>query len=109
MNLTSTVHLSLSAEPFIRVPIREVGWGNVKLYSVGSFVSPESTNCKNPVHLLSFPGQARYRLLTDIIPLGNAGFKTAGTAKSCVSVGDKLDFSLYIYVLRSTLIIMESL
>jgi hypothetical protein len=32
-------NLSLRAEPFIRVPIREVGWGNVKLYSVGSFVS----------------------------------------------------------------------
>ncbi len=32
-------NLSLRAEPFIRVPIREVGWGNVKLYSVGTFVS----------------------------------------------------------------------
>lgn len=30
---------SLRAEPFIKVPVREVGWGNVKLYSVGSFVS----------------------------------------------------------------------
>jgi hypothetical protein len=30
---------SLRAEPFIRVPIREVGWGNAKLYSVGSFIS----------------------------------------------------------------------
>ncbi|MEX0662767.1 MAG: hypothetical protein WD381_00265 [Balneolaceae bacterium] len=26
-------------EPFIKVPIQEIGWGNVKLYSVGSFVS----------------------------------------------------------------------
>lgn len=30
---------SLRAEPFIKVPVREVGWGNVKLYSIGSFVS----------------------------------------------------------------------
>lgn len=30
---------SLRAEPFIKVPIKEVGWGNVKLYSIGSFIS----------------------------------------------------------------------
>lgn len=30
---------SLRAEPFIKVPLQEVGWGNVKLYSVGTFVS----------------------------------------------------------------------
>ncbi|MEX0684972.1 MAG: outer membrane beta-barrel protein [Balneolales bacterium] len=30
---------SLRAEPFIKVPISEVGRGNVKLYSIGSFVS----------------------------------------------------------------------
>jgi hypothetical protein len=30
---------SLRAEPYIRVPIQEIGWGNVKLYSMGSFVS----------------------------------------------------------------------
>ncbi len=30
---------SLQVEPFIKVPLKEVGWGNVKLYSVGSFVS----------------------------------------------------------------------
>lgn len=30
---------SLKAEPFIKVPLKEVGWGNVKLYSLGSFVS----------------------------------------------------------------------
>lgn len=30
---------SLRAEPFIRLPISEVGWGNAKLYSVGSFIS----------------------------------------------------------------------
>ncbi|MFD2533220.1 hypothetical protein [Gracilimonas halophila] len=30
---------SLKAEPFIKVPIREVGWGNVKLYTLGTFVS----------------------------------------------------------------------
>ncbi|MEX0929098.1 MAG: hypothetical protein WDZ53_06800, partial [Balneolales bacterium] len=32
-------HWSLRAEPFLKVPIRGVGWGNVKLYSMGSFVS----------------------------------------------------------------------
>ena len=31
--------LSLRAEPFIKVPLQEVGWGNVKLYSLGSYFS----------------------------------------------------------------------
>lgn len=30
---------SVRAEPFIKVPLKEVGWGNVKLYSIGSFIS----------------------------------------------------------------------
>lgn len=30
---------SLKAEPFIKLPLREVGWGNVKLYTLGTFVS----------------------------------------------------------------------
>lgn len=30
---------SLRAEPFIKVPMKEIGWGNVKLYSMGSFIS----------------------------------------------------------------------
>ncbi|MEX0780206.1 MAG: hypothetical protein WD037_10735 [Balneolales bacterium] len=30
---------SLRAEPFIRAPLRKVGRGNVKLYSIGSFIS----------------------------------------------------------------------
>jgi hypothetical protein len=30
---------SFLAEPFIAVPLREVGWGNVRLYSVGSYLS----------------------------------------------------------------------
>lgn len=30
---------SLRAEPFVKVPLKEVGWGNVNLYSVGSFIS----------------------------------------------------------------------
>ncbi len=30
---------SVRAEPFIKVPLQEVGWGNVKLYSLGSFIS----------------------------------------------------------------------
>jgi len=30
---------SIQAEPFIAVPLKEVGWGNVRLYSVGSFLS----------------------------------------------------------------------
>lgn len=37
--LDVTPNLSLRAEPFIRLPLQEVGWGKVKLYSVGSFVS----------------------------------------------------------------------
>lgn len=32
-------NFSIRAEPFIKVPLREVGWGNVKLYSMGSFFS----------------------------------------------------------------------
>lgn len=32
-------NLSIRAEPFLKIPLQEVGWGNVKLYSVGSFVS----------------------------------------------------------------------
>lgn len=32
-------NMSIRAEPFLKVPLREVGWGNVKLYSVGSFIS----------------------------------------------------------------------
>lgn len=31
--------ISVRAEPFINIPIQEVGWGNVKLYSIGSFFS----------------------------------------------------------------------
>jgi hypothetical protein len=34
-----TKSVSLRAEPFFRVPLREVGWGNVNLYSMGSLVS----------------------------------------------------------------------
>ena len=30
---------SLRAEPFMKIPLKEVGWGNVKLYSTGSFIS----------------------------------------------------------------------
>ncbi|HKK44153.1 MAG TPA: outer membrane beta-barrel protein, partial [Balneolaceae bacterium] len=30
---------SLRAEPFIKIPLKEVGWGNVKLYSMGSIIS----------------------------------------------------------------------
>lgn len=30
---------SLRAEPYIKIPISEIGWGNVKLYSMGSFFS----------------------------------------------------------------------
>lgn len=30
---------SIRAEPFLKVPVREVGWGQVKLYSLGTFVS----------------------------------------------------------------------
>lgn len=32
-------NISIRAEPFLKVPIKEVGWGNVNLYSMGSFVS----------------------------------------------------------------------
>ncbi len=32
-------NISLRVEPFIKVPMREVGWGKVKLYSMGSFIS----------------------------------------------------------------------
>ncbi|SMO40799.1 hypothetical protein [Fodinibius sediminis] len=31
--------LSIQVEPFIKLPLKEVGWGNVKLYSIGSLVS----------------------------------------------------------------------
>ncbi|MDZ7680261.1 MAG: hypothetical protein U5J63_00785 [Fodinibius sp.] len=31
--------VSLRAEPFIKLPLQEVGWGNVNLYSMGSFFS----------------------------------------------------------------------
>lgn len=30
---------SLSAEPFIKIPLKEVGWGNARLYTLGSFVT----------------------------------------------------------------------
>lgn len=30
---------SIRAEPFVKIPLKEVGWGNVKLYSLGSFIS----------------------------------------------------------------------
>lgn len=30
---------SLRVEPFLRLPLRDVGWGNVRLYSMGSFFS----------------------------------------------------------------------
>lgn len=36
-DLSSSV--SLRAEPFFRLPIQEIGWGNVNLYSVGSLFS----------------------------------------------------------------------
>jgi hypothetical protein len=32
-------NISLRAEPFLKVPLKEVGWGNVNLYSMGSFFS----------------------------------------------------------------------
>lgn len=37
MNVTP--QWSLQVEPFIKVPLKEIGWGNIKLYSIGSFVS----------------------------------------------------------------------
>ena len=30
---------SMRVEPFIKIPVQEVGWGNVELYSMGSFIS----------------------------------------------------------------------
>lgn len=30
---------SLRVEPFMSIPLKEVGWGNVKLYSLGNFIS----------------------------------------------------------------------
>jgi hypothetical protein len=30
---------SLSAEPFIKIPLKEVGWGNARLYTLGTFVT----------------------------------------------------------------------
>lgn len=30
---------SIRAEPFVKIPLKEVGWGNVNLYSLGSFIS----------------------------------------------------------------------
>lgn len=32
-------NISIRAEPFLKVPLKEVGWGNVNLYSMGSFFS----------------------------------------------------------------------
>lgn len=32
-------HLSFQIEPFLKIPVREVGWGNVKLHSMGSLIS----------------------------------------------------------------------
>jgi len=32
-------HWSLRAEPYLRIPIKEVGWGKVNLYSMGTVVS----------------------------------------------------------------------
>ncbi|PWN07351.1 hypothetical protein [Rhodohalobacter mucosus] len=32
-------NFSLRAEPFLRLPLREVGWGNARLYSMGTFIS----------------------------------------------------------------------
>lgn len=32
-------HWSLRAEPFVKLPLKEVGWGNVKLYSIGTSIS----------------------------------------------------------------------
>ncbi|MEL7834640.1 hypothetical protein [Fodinibius sp. Rm-B-1B1-1] len=32
-------NMSIRIEPFLKVPIQEVGWGNVKLYSMGSLFS----------------------------------------------------------------------
>ncbi len=32
-------HWSIRAEPYLKLPVREVGWGNARLYSVGSYFS----------------------------------------------------------------------
>jgi hypothetical protein len=32
-------NISIRAEPFLKIPLKEVGWGNVDLYSMGSFIS----------------------------------------------------------------------
>ena len=32
-------HWSIRAEPYLKIPVREVGWGNARLYSVGSYFS----------------------------------------------------------------------
>lgn len=32
-------NVSIRAEPFLKTPLKEVGWGNVNLYSMGSFFS----------------------------------------------------------------------
>ena len=37
--LDVTQNMSIRAEPFLKVPLREVGWGNVDLYSMGSLFS----------------------------------------------------------------------
>lgn len=37
--LDVTQNVSVRAEPFMKVPLREVGWGNVDLYSIGSLFS----------------------------------------------------------------------
>lgn len=37
VDLNSTI--SIGFEPYLNIPIRRVGWGNVKLYSVGSFIT----------------------------------------------------------------------
>ncbi len=34
-----TRKISLRAEPYVRIPVREVGWANIRLYSMGSFFS----------------------------------------------------------------------
>lgn len=34
-----TGNISLRAEPFVRIPVSRVGWADVSLYSVGSFIS----------------------------------------------------------------------
>lgn len=34
-----TQNVSFRAEPFIKMPVREIGWGNVNLYSIGTLFS----------------------------------------------------------------------